>query len=299
MNAQGVDNAAIPAPGASDVGTVLRTLDPSSGTFTDVSATDVRSLSPLKDNGTNTIELGYKGFLGDRVQVTADVYWERKVNFVSALTIETPNVFYDPEQLGAYLAQFMPEAQARALATAIGGVSGSAQATGIPVGTVAPEGAIAGSPDVLLTFRNFGKLDRWGSDVGIEARLLDPLSLLATYSWTNKNLFPRSETGGLAGINLNAPENKGSIGLRYGSESEPLTAEARVRFVEGFPMQSGDYVGRVSSYTVGDASIAYRWRPRNVVFSLSVQNIFDNLHREFVGAPRLGRLVYVQTQYTF
>lgn len=299
MKAQGVDLSAIPAPGASDVGTVLRTLDPSNGTFTDVSATDVRSLSPLKENGTNTIELGYKGFLGDRVQVTADVYWERKENFVSALTIETPNVFYDPAQLGAYLAKFMPQAQAQALATAIGGVSGSKQATGIPVGTVSPEGAIAGSPDVLLTFRNFGKLDRWGSDIGVEARLLDPLSLLATYSWTNKNLFPRSETGGLADINLNAPENKGSVGLRYGDESTPLSAEARVRFVEGFPMQSGDYVGHVSSYTVADASLAYRLRSRNVTFSLSAQNLFDNLHREFVGAPRLGRLVYVQTQYTF
>lgn len=299
MKARGVDLGAIPAPGTADVGTVLRTLDPMSGAFTDVAATDVRSLSPLKENGTNTIEFGYKGFLGDRLQVTADVYWERKVNFVSALTIETPNVFYDPEQLGAYLEKFMPQAQAQALATAIGGIPGSAQATGIPVGTVSPEGKIAGSPDVLLTYRNFGKLDRWGSDVGIEARLLDPLSLLATYSWTSKNLFPRSETGGLADINLNAPENKGSVGLRYGDESTPLTAEARVRFVDGFPMQSGDYVGRVSSYTVGDASIAYRLRSRNVILSLSAQNIFNNLHREFVGAPRLGRLVYVQTQYTF
>ena len=64
-------------------------------------------------------------------------------------------------------------------------------------------------------------------------------------------------------------------------------------------MQSGDYVGHVSSYTVGDASIAYRLRSRNVTISLSAQNLFNNLHREFVGAPRLGWLVYVQTQYTF
>jgi hypothetical protein len=36
-----------------------------------------------------------------------------------------------------------------------------------------------------------------------------------------------------------------------------------------------------------------------MIFSLSAQNVFDNLHREFIGAPQLGRLVYLQTQYTF
>ncbi|HEX5436111.1 MAG TPA: TonB-dependent receptor [Gemmatimonadaceae bacterium] len=299
MKAQGVDLSAIPAPGPADVRTILRTLDPASGTFANVAAADVRDLAPLKENGTNTIELGYKGFLGDRVQITADVYRERKENFVSALTIETPNVFLDPTQLGAYLGKFMPAAQAQTLAAAIGGIPGSSKATGIPVGTVSPEGTIAGSSDVLLTFRNFGRLTRWGSDVGIDAKLFDPVSLLATYSWTNKNLFPMSEVGGFADIALNAPANTGSVGLRYGNESTDFTAEAVVRLVGGFPMQSGDYVGNVSSYAVTDASIAYRVRPQNMTFSLSAQNVFNNLHREFVGAPTLGRLLYLQARYTF
>lgn len=74
--------------------------------------------------------------------------------------------------------------------------------------------------------------------------------------------------------------------------------QSRCRLVEQ-PSAVGRHVGRVSSYTVSDASIAYRVRERNMIFSLSAQNVFDNLHREFIGAPQLGRLVYLQTQYTF
>jgi len=307
MEQTGVDLSGIPAPTASQVGTVLRVLDPSSGAFDTVLPQDVHDLAALKNEGTNTIELGYKGALGNRVQLTTDFYWERRTNFVSPLTIETPNVFFDAATLAAYLEPYMPGSTeqeragaAQAIATAIGGVSDAAgAATGIPVGTVSPEGTLAGSPDVLLTYRNFGKLDRWGADVGMQAVLSDRFTLNGTYSWTNKDLFPRSEVGGLADIALNAPRNKASLGLRYGSESNGLTAELRGRYVAGFPMQSGSYAGPVDAYTVADLGLAYRFQPERLIVSLSAQNVLDHLHREFLGAPLMGRLVLLQTQVTF
>jgi iron complex outermembrane receptor protein len=307
MQANGVNLAGIPAPTASQVGTVLRVLDPSTGAFNTVLPSDVHDLAGLKNEGTNTIELGYKGPLGRRVQLTTDLYWERRTNFVSPLTIETPNVFFDATSLATYLEPYMPggttqerAAAAQAIAAAIGGIPGTTGATtGIPVGTVSPEGALAGSPDVLLTYRNFGKLDRWGADVGMQAVLSDQFTLTGTYSWTSRDLFPRSEVGGLADIALNAPRNKASLGVRYGSSGSGFTAELRGRHVAGFPMQSGSYMGQVDGYTVADLGAAYRFQSRRMIMSLSAQNVLDHLHREFLGAPLMGRLVIVQTQVTF
>ena len=307
MQANGVDLAGIPAPTSSQVGTVLRVLDPASGAFNTVLPSDVHDLAALKNEGTNTIELGYKGQLGSRAQLTTDLYWERRTNFVSPLTIETPNVFFDATSLATYLEPYMPgnteqerAAAAQAIAVAIGGVPGTTGATtGIPVGTVSPEGALAGSPDVLLTYRNFGKLDRWGADVGVQAVLSDRFTLTGTYSWTSRDLFPRSEVGGLADIALNAPNNKASLGVRYGSDESGFAAEVRGRVVAGFPMQSGSYVGQVDGYTVADAGLSYRFRTRRLIVSLSAQNVLDELHREFLGAPLMGRLVLVQTQVAF
>ncbi|MCY3678448.1 MAG: TonB-dependent receptor, partial [Gemmatimonadetes bacterium] len=52
----------------------------------------------------NSIEAGYKGLLGDRVRLAADVYFADVENFVGALKVESPNVFLDPASTGLFLA---------------------------------------------------------------------------------------------------------------------------------------------------------------------------------------------------
>ena len=54
---------------------------------------------------TQTIELGYKGVVADKVVVAADLYQSRIENFVGAISVETPTVFLDPQSLGAALGE--------------------------------------------------------------------------------------------------------------------------------------------------------------------------------------------------
>jgi iron complex outermembrane receptor protein len=63
-------------------------------------------------------------------------------------------------------------------------------------------------------------------------------------------------------------------------------------------MNSGVYVGDVESYTVVDANVGYRlpWIAGTAV-QLQVYNLFDEDHREFVGAPEIGRLALVRVVY--
>jgi iron complex outermembrane receptor protein len=52
------------------------------------------------------------------------------------------------------------------------------------------------------------------------------------------------------------------------------------------------YVGDVAAYAVVDALVGYRlpFAPA-VTLTVNALNVTGNDHREFVGAPRIGRLV--------
>ena len=130
--------------------------------------------------------------------------------------------------------------------------------------------------------------------------MTDQVSLKGSYSWVNKNFYPRSEVGGVSDVALNAPKNKGTLGIAYREQPMGLTVDVRGRWVGDFPMNSGVFVGNVEAYTVLDASVAYRFPfAQNTIVSLNIQNLFNNEHQEFVGAPELGRLILSQVQVTF
>jgi hypothetical protein len=128
------------------------------------------------------------------------------------------------------------------LLTAIAGISGNPNVTGIPLGTVTPVPTVGDPYDIFLTYRNFGTVDLWGSDLGATFLATDRLSFTATYSFVNENLFRNQ--GGIADIALNAPMNKATLSANYRDPRAGLSAELRGRYVDRFPMNSGVYVRR-------------------------------------------------------
>ena len=55
---------------------------------------------------------------------------------------------------------------------------------------------------------------------------------------------------------------------------------------------------RVESYTVVDLNM--RWNlPYDSQLAMAVQNLFDNKHSEFVGAPEIGRLTMLRISHSF
>ncbi len=296
-----IDIRAIPAPGPTQVGTVLRVLNTTSATFNTVSADQVLDVPEIKESTTETAEVGYRGLVGGRLRLAVDFYFERKENFVGPLIVETPNVFLDLSTTAAYLiSQGLPQGQATQIATLMAGVSGSAQFRGIPLGTVSPESDLTGTPDLILTYRNFGEIERWGSDIALEAILSDFFSVTGTYSWTDKDLWTAAELGGLSDIALNSPKNKGSVGVNFNHPSSGVSANLRGRYVQGFPMNSGVYIGQVRPYALFDMGFAYRFTQYpGLMFSANVTNLLNRRHREFVGARVLGRFALARFTYNF
>lgn len=282
----------IPAPTSDQVQSVLAQLNLTTLGFNPVAPTQVRDVDRLRPTITNTYEIGYNGLIGERLRLAADVYFEKKNDFVGPLIVETPNIFYDTASTRAYLEPFVGAASARALAVSIGR---------IPVGTVTPtNNPLTTDSDLVLTYRNFGDLDRWGADLAFDALVTDRVSINGSYSWVNKNFFGIDEVGGISDVALNAPANKASLGATYRERPTGVTVDVRGRWVESFPMNSGAFNGRVESYVLADATVAYRFPfAQNTILSLNVQNVFNDRHREFVGAPELGRLLLTQLQVTF
>jgi iron complex outermembrane receptor protein len=287
----GVDISGVPRPTAAQVPTVMFARNAENQPF-QVQPGDVRDIGRLEPTITSTYEVGYNGLVGERFRVAADVYFEKKTDFVGPLIVETPTAHFAGPQLAGYLiANGVAPATAAAITPLIAGT---------PIGVIVPDNPLTQAPELILTYRNFGNLDRWGGDVAFDVLLTDRVSMNGSYSYVNKNFFPRSEVGGVSDVALNAPKNKAALGLAYREQPSGLAVDVRGRWNDEFPMNSGVFVGTVESYTVVDASVAYRFPfAQNTILSVNVQNLFGDKHREFIGAPELGRLVLSQVQVTF
>ena len=319
--ADGFDNL-IPKQ-VTGVKNVLRSLDPQAGDFVDVE--DVNDVNPLKPTITQTYEVGYKGILMNKLAFSADVYHSRIKDFVGPLVVETPNVFLDPTTLGASLGKQITVALAdpanaglkQALlafdAPSQGGngngspvdelvmlfVAGTENngAAFIPFGTVTPEQA-ADPNAIMLTYRNYGDISLNGLDVSFTYYLNPSLSFGANYSFVSKDLF--EDVDGLGDIALNAPKNKFGASIQYLNADLGLGVGLRTRFVVGFPVRSGVYIGDLESYYTFDLNAGYEIpigpRPR---LSFTVQNLLNRRHQQFIGSPEIGRLSMVRLTQTF
>jgi iron complex outermembrane receptor protein len=277
-------------PDAAQVGSVMRLGGEAVG--------DVADVDPLRPEITNTIEVGYKGFIADRLFLGLDVYYRRVEDFIGPALVITPNVFMERVSVEAYIAS---EADRLGLALTEEEIAAlAAEMADAPVAIVTPEDPPdSESPtDVLQARRNFGEVDLWGADVGATLLATRELSFTGSYSFVSENFFANLD--GHADVSLNAPRNKASLVARYANGRLGLAAELRGRYVEGFQVIDGRMVGPVDKYTLLDASVTYALPlSYRTELMLSGLNIFDHRHQEIPGAPYIGRLVMLQLRVSF
>jgi iron complex outermembrane receptor protein len=278
----------IPAPPPGLVGSSLRALNPTTGSFVDISPSEVQDIAPLKPTITNTAELGWKGKIGGSFSAAADIYYTRIQDFVGPLRVETPNVFFDRGELEDYLGNFLPPGADSVLAAGL---------AAIPLGTVTPTNS-SDQAALIVTYRNFGDIDLGGVDLGFDWSLDRRWTVGVSYSWVSEDFFEDVE--GELDVSLNAPKNKAGIRVRYDDRNRGLRVGAAYRYVDAFPVESGVFNGRLDHYNVVDVTAAYDlpFAP-GASIALSMQNAFDEPHREFIGAPTLRRLTMGRISYNF
>jgi iron complex outermembrane receptor protein len=161
-----------------------------------------------------------------------------------------------------------------------------------------------------LTYRNFGNVNLWGLDAALEYLATDRLRLFGSISYVSDDFFDntelREDDANLA-VALNAPTLKASGGFDY-LFPFGFSLRAAGRYVEEFPVITGPFVGTVRDYLVLDAGIGFDFGRQisGLRLDATAQNLLTFvegepalLHREFVGAPKIGRLVMARLVYTF
>jgi outer membrane receptor for ferrienterochelin and colicins len=304
----------------SGVGNRLMTLNPDDQAFQPSSVSDIADIERLKPTITQTLELGYKGLLGDRLQFSVDVYRTEKNNFIGYLAVETPNVFLDSASLSDYLQQviqdsldanpaydsiltpidnpYFPIIHGNGNGTPADEISSvfSSGASALPFGTVTPEEALDPTA-ILVTYRNFGDISFYGADLSATYHVHSNWNIGAAYSYISKNFFAKSAKQ-VHDIYLNAPRHKAGLSLQYINRRWGLDAIARYRFVDAFDVASPFYGKSVKAYHIVDFTSAVGFF-YNSKFVLTVQNIFNKRHIEFIGGPKIGRLIIARITRMF
>jgi iron complex outermembrane receptor protein len=293
-------------------GNTMRALDLDTQQPVEVGPEFIADIKRLEPAITQTFELGYKGKLGDRLRISIDAYRTKKHNFVGPLTVETPNVFLDPIALQTQLTPLIignygaaSQQTQDALAALDQNGNGpidelialfTTGGTSAAFGTITPLEAL-NPTDVLVTYRNFGDISFYGVDLSFAYHLNRNWDVGGSYSYVTKNFFAKDDEQ-VHDIYLNAPRNKFGAYLQYNHPTRNFRAQSRVRYVDAFNMVSPFLGSRVKSYVIVDLNAGIDIVP-DTRFTVTVQNIFDNKHIEFVGAPELGRLAVARVTQSF
>ncbi len=228
-----------------------------------------------------TIELGYRGLLSEKLYLDANAYYNISKDFLSPLTI----------------------------------IGVATQRGNTPIQEVQSSFNIWGG--LVGTYINFGQVNTYGVDVGLTYYITPELSARFNYSYFDysvdeddpENDFNGDGTVNFLDILVNAPTNKGGVGLNYSGSK--WVGNFYARWVEeyyyfssfqiasetiegltyrGVPIvedaRSADTYnfGPLGGFVTVDASLGYRI---NESFSIaaSASNLFNQDLREFTAAP--------------
>jgi iron complex outermembrane receptor protein len=272
-----------------------------------IAALNLEDVAPIREETQTTIEVGYKGLLSQRLVLAGDFWYSRRENLVTPLTVQTPFVTLNTEDIVAYMtprlqAAGVTGAQAQAI------MAGLAR---VPVGVISAADVNANGAQLLSTYTNVDDaVDLWGVDLSAQYLVTNEWSLAGSVSLVNRDSFTTDKG---ERVLLNASKAKGSAGVSYRSPLSGIDGELRVRFADGFPAESGVYVGTacladapsgvdpcVESSTLVDLSFSHPIPgiPQTTV-QISIQNLLGEEYRSFPGVPEVGRLGLLRLRYEF
>ncbi|MEW5915245.1 MAG: TonB-dependent receptor [Gemmatimonadota bacterium] len=322
-------------PSETQVGTRITYLNNAANTSLDLSPGQVQDISALEASFNNTYELGYKGILGERVRLAVDLWHQVRGDVGNPAGLATPSIFFNPQSLGAYIgpaiaqaliASGVPQAQAVQLAPQIatqlvagaGGVPGLAA---VPLGIVQfNDPRFATATDIYATYTSTRdeEFTVQGIDMALDFAVNDVWTVAGTYSWVSSLIFDDVVSSNNRPLMLNAPDNKGSVSLRYNSEPRGIGYEIRARYASDYPVNSGVYAtdfafprpGVTGTYTYEPVDpqafldLSFNWRlplagAREAMLSLMGTNVTNNKARSFPGFPQIGAMFMTRLQYTF
>jgi len=290
-------------------------------------------------NITDTYEIGYKGFIADKLGVSLDIYNNKSKGF-SQFTAISPTIrLIDPnvggilggEALGADLGGavqsiIQPQIEAALIASGMGAAEAAANAAGLGAalngayngggqGFFGQAGAlfpIIGAVETLNVpedglvhsaagYRYFGEIDYLGADLGLTYNFSQDLSAFLNYSWLSENIFEGEDLGEPADSPLRYTLNAPKSKYRLGLNYTP---ESGIRGNISFQHDDSFFVdyGQFSGDTQVKNLIdaAVGYKFTNgLAIDASASNLFNNEYRAFPNLPKIGRRILIKATYNF
>lgn len=260
---------------------------------------DGSTVNRLEVETIDSFEAGYKGQLSESLYIDANAYYNMSKNFISPL---------------------------RLITNPVTGV-GVTHVGDTPVGQV-----IAGvdNATTVLTYLNFGKVDTYGFDIGLNYYWTNNWRTSLNYSYFGRKLDKNdmANDGNLDGVvtetdlPINTPENKLSLGVHfsnrkfYGSlfgrwvqkydffsginvaaETQDLNGDGTMDIIENAKNGTSWNYGQLGGFIV-DANAGYSFN-NGLSIGANVTNLFNNDVREFVASPVVGTLFSLELKYNF
>ncbi len=275
-------------------------------------------IDPIKPAITQSWEIGYKGVINRNILLTIDGYFARRKNFIGPLQAQTPFVLIPNLQADLIrdLATGLNENEQTSTLLGLVGLTPEMVAELIvdlasenlpdsetPVAIVQPNENNNGAgnyPELMLTFPNFGNIQYFGMDLSLQMMIRNRWMLFGNASWISDDYFDKTELGEESQdieLALNAPAFKFKLGGQYQRE-DGLSMTISGRYIAGFPVIAGQYIGDVEPYAIIDLGLGYIFDQLGLRADAGINNLFNSQHREFVGAPRLGRVISFRLTYT-
>lgn len=303
-----------------NIGHVVKDLNSTTRTFLPSDWENLQDIKGLKNVTTNHLEVGYKGIIKNFVSVSVDAYRTSYKNYIAPVIFVTPAVLFDATALMNYVSPILSNNLNDPNNAAINqilvqlldnnsnlGGNSNGQASdelsdlittaveNLPFGIITPEQATGA--EMLLVSYNIGDFDLYGFETGFTAYLTKQIRVSGQYSFVDKDSIrvPGAQFGYVA---LNSPRHKFNVGGNYFIEKLGLNIGARFNWQAGFPVNTGNFAGRVKSYHDIDLDVA--WTPpfkENVKLALSVQNIYNNEQQFFIGSPFIGSMYMLRLGY--
>ncbi len=261
---------------------------------------DGTKIPKLEVETIQTLEAGYKGVLGGKLYLDANGYYNFSKNFISPTINIATNGRTVTQRGSKAMSQVIP-------------------------------GTPATGSTFLLTYLNFGDVNTFGFDLGMNYYLRHNLTLSLNYSFFDFDLdksdlkndgnrdgrvnesdlpinTPKHKLSG--GVSLSQPKYFGSLFVRWVDEYDFFSGinvaakTNRSLIYNGEPVIEGRRVGRdfnegpLGGFVNVDLSAGYRLTPAFTIAG-HVTNLLDEKVREFVASPAIGRLFSAELKYSF
>lgn len=275
-------------------------------------------------------EIGYKGFIAQKLGVTFDVYSVTQRNN-SQFTAISPSYVLDSTNLaligpdlgvavandvgarleGALIDAGLPADQAAATAAQLlpliqgayteGGDGFAAAIEPLPFHATTPteQSPDNGVTHVAAGYRTFDKRTFIGADVGLEYFINDDISAFGNISWVNKNEFMQNVVG-VEGdplpSYLNIPKFKYRLGVNY---TPKLGFRGNISFQhdDSYFAAAGQYSGTTEARNLVDAAVGYKF-DFGLGIDLTATNVLDTEYRYLPNMPKIGRRFLAKLTYT-